>query len=200
MITIHLLWITVFRRCNMSDITQRALAASLMQLLEQTPLDKIRIKDIVKGCGLNRNTFYYHFQDVYSLLDWIFQKEYERLALLHETTSWEDTFIAASEYLLEHKKTIYHIYNSINRENLDNYLYQIMNDIMMDYVKEQAQGFKINPELLQSIAMFYKYAIVGLILDWIRTGMKEEPVAILNNLTQICNGHVQMVINNSLSN
>ena len=56
----------------MSEITKKALAASFMKLLNQTTLDKITIKDIVDECGVNRNTFYYHFQDVYDLMDWIF--------------------------------------------------------------------------------------------------------------------------------
>ena len=59
----------------MSQITKRALAASLKKLLAQKPLSKITIADITEDCGINRMTFYYHFQDIYDLIDWICQEE-----------------------------------------------------------------------------------------------------------------------------
>ena len=56
----------------MSQVTKRALAASLTKLLSQKPLDKVTVKDIIEDCGVNRQTFYYHFKDIYDLVDWIF--------------------------------------------------------------------------------------------------------------------------------
>ena len=56
----------------MSQVTKRALAASLIKLLSQKPLDKVTVKDIIEDCGVNRQTFYYHFKDIYDLVDWIF--------------------------------------------------------------------------------------------------------------------------------
>ena len=61
-----------------SKLTKRALAASLKKLLAQKPLSKITIADITEDCGMNRMTFYYHFQDIYDLIDWICQEEGER--------------------------------------------------------------------------------------------------------------------------
>ena len=63
----------------MSDITKQALANSLRHLLEKKSLSKITIKDIVEDCGVNRQTFYYHFQDVYDLVDWIFHNDFDRV-------------------------------------------------------------------------------------------------------------------------
>ena len=55
----------------MSQTTKRALEASLKKLLLQKPLNKITINDITEDCGVNRMTFYYHFKDIYDLVDWI---------------------------------------------------------------------------------------------------------------------------------
>lgn len=63
----------------MSQMTKQALANSLKSLLQKKTLNKITIKDIVDDCGVNRQTFYYHFQDVYDLVDWIFHHDFERL-------------------------------------------------------------------------------------------------------------------------
>ena len=53
----------------MSQTTKRALEASLKKLLLQKPLNKITINDITEDCGVNRMTFYYHFKDIYDLVD-----------------------------------------------------------------------------------------------------------------------------------
>ncbi len=59
----------------MSQTTKKALAASLKKLLEKQPLSKITVTDITEDCEVNRHTFYYHFQDVYDLIDWIYENE-----------------------------------------------------------------------------------------------------------------------------
>ena len=55
----------------MSDITKRAISASLKRLLLTKSLNKITIQDIADDCGINRQTFYYHFQDIYDLVEWV---------------------------------------------------------------------------------------------------------------------------------
>ena len=54
-----------------AQTTKRALEASLKKLLLRKPLNKITINDITEDCGVNRMTFYYHFKDIYDLVDWI---------------------------------------------------------------------------------------------------------------------------------
>ena len=55
----------------MSDITKRAIGASLKNLLREKKLNKITVQDIADDCGINRQTFYYHFQDINDLVEWI---------------------------------------------------------------------------------------------------------------------------------
>ena len=54
----------------MSQVTKRALEASLKKLLLERPLDKITVTDIAEDCGINRMTFYHHFRDIYALVEW----------------------------------------------------------------------------------------------------------------------------------
>ena len=55
----------------MSTITKQALEASLKQMMLKKPLDKITIRDITEACGISRMTFYYHFKDIYDLVEWV---------------------------------------------------------------------------------------------------------------------------------
>ena len=62
-----------------SQTTKRALEASLKKLLLQKPLNKITINDITEDCGVNRMTFYYHFKDIYDLVDWILVEDASKI-------------------------------------------------------------------------------------------------------------------------
>ena len=59
----------------MSQITKNALVTALKKLLSKKELSKITISNITEECGVNRQTFYYHFKDIYDLLEWIFTNE-----------------------------------------------------------------------------------------------------------------------------
>ena len=56
----------------MSAFTKRAIKSTFLELLNQKTLDKITVKDIVETCGINRNTFYYYYADIYDLLEQLF--------------------------------------------------------------------------------------------------------------------------------
>ena len=77
----------------MSQITKRALEASLKKLLLKKPLNKITINDITEDCGVNRMTFYYHFKDIYDLVDWILVEDAtEALEGHQDFETWSDAF------------------------------------------------------------------------------------------------------------
>lgn len=63
-----------------SNITKRALAAALKELMEEMPFSKISISDICSKCDMNRKSFYYHFKDKYDLVNWIFDNEFISIA------------------------------------------------------------------------------------------------------------------------
>lgn len=64
-----------------SNITKRALAAALKELMEELPFEKINVAHICEHCDMNRKSFYYHFKDKYDLVNWIFDTEFLPLAL-----------------------------------------------------------------------------------------------------------------------
>lgn len=88
----------------MSVITKKALAQSLKDLMQKMPLSKITVQNIVDACGLNRQTFYYHFGDVYELLGWIFENEAAR-DITHGLTpdNWEEKLLRMFCYLKENR-------------------------------------------------------------------------------------------------
>ena len=167
----------------MSELTKRALEQSLKNLLLQKPLNKITISDIADDCGINRMTFYYHFKDIYDLVEWSCQEDAAK-ALAGKKTyeTWQQGFEQIFEAVLANKPFIMNVYHSVSREQVENYLYQLTYDLLEGVVEEQAAGMSVRPEDKAFIANVYKYAFVGLMLDWIKHDMKGEPKQIIDRL------------------
>lgn len=173
----------------MSQTTKRALAASLKKLLSVKPLDKITVVDIAEDCGVNRQTFYYHFQDIYDLVEWIYKSE-AGAALGGKKTydTWQEGFLRIFAYALENKAFVTCTYHSISREHLEAYLFRETYELLISVVAEKAAGVPMRESDLRFIADFYKFGFVGLMLDWVKSGMREDPQAIVGQLSVLLEG------------
>lgn len=174
----------------MSQTTKRALEASLKHLLLQKPLNKITISDIAEDCGINRMTFYYHFRDIYDLVEWACVED-ARKALEGKKTydTWQEGFLQIFEAVRENRPFIMNVYRSVSREQVELYLYKLTYDLLIGVVNEKAGDRNVREEDRRFIADFYKYAYVGLLLDWIRGDMKEDPHAIVERLGTLMHGN-----------
>ena len=101
----------------MPSFTRKAIMQSFMKLVDQRPINKVTIKDIVEDCGINRNTFYYHFSDIPALIEAIVQEEAAELFKAHPTiSSYEECIRLAIQEIQKNKRAVLHIYNSSNRD------------------------------------------------------------------------------------
>lgn len=190
----------------MSQVTKRALEQSLKNLLLKKPLDKITVKDLTDDCGINRMTFYYHFKDIYDLAGWSCVEDAAK-ALEGKKTydTWQEGLLQIFGAVEENKPFIMNAYHSLSREHVETYLYRLTHDLVIGVVEEKAAGMPVRPEDKEFIADFYKYALVGLMLDWIKKGMKEDPDALVERLSILVHGDITKALNsfrtdNSLSN
>lgn len=175
----------------MAQTTKKALAASLKKLLAEKPLDKITVIDIVEDCEVNRQTFYYHFKDIYDLVEWIYTSEATKALAGKKTyNTWQQGFLQIFQYVLDNKVFVVNTYHSINREHLQKYLYNETYLLLMGVIEEKAAGMSVRDDDKAFIADFYKYAFVGLMLEWIATGMKENPSAIIERLSTLIFGDI----------
>lgn len=175
----------------MSQVTKRALEVSLKNLLLKKQLDKITINDIAEDCGINRMTFYYHFKDIYDLIEWSCVEDATK-ALNGKKTydTWQEGFLQIFEAVLDNKPFIMNVYHSVSREQVERYLYKVTYDLLISVVEERAVGMSVRDEDKTFIADFYKFAFVGLMLDWIRGDMKENPQVIIGRLSSLMHGNI----------
>ena len=84
--------------------TKELLAQSLTELMVTTPLEKISVNDIVEHAGVGRNTFYYHFEDKFDLVNWYFQSGATQFLVTRgHYASWSTLLTDLEEYLLQNK-------------------------------------------------------------------------------------------------
>jgi len=154
--------------------------------LKEKPLDKITIKDICDGCHMNRQTFYYHFMDIYDLIEWMYTNaETEILSEYQPYLSWEKGLSRIFAYALQEKEFVTATYHSISREHLENFLYRETYRYLYEFITKYCEGHACKEEDIRLIADFYKYAFVGFVLDWVGKGMKEDPNVMMQKLKMI---------------
>ena len=175
----------------MSNTTKIALEDSLKRLLLRKPLDKITITDITTDCGISRMAFYYHFKDIYDLVEWCCVEDGTK-ALQGKKTydSWTEGLTQVFEAVLENKPFIMNVYRCVSREKMENYLYKLTYHLIAGVVEEKCKGKNVTQEDKQFIANFYKYGFVGIVLDWISKGMREEPQTIIQRLYVMIHGNI----------
>lgn len=175
----------------MSDITKRALEASLKKLLLQKPVTKITINDIAEECGVNRATFYYHFKDIYDLIEWSCEEDSRKAANGNTTyDTWEQGFLNIFHAVEENKPFILNVYRHVSQEQIMQYLYRVVYQLIINVVEECAQGMNVRQDDKKFIADFYKFAFVGMMLDWIRQDMKPSPEKMVSRLSSLIEGDV----------
>lgn len=180
----------------MSYITKKALEDSLKNLLLQKPLSKITISDITKDCGINRMTFYYHFKDIYDLIEWICTEETARAINGKKTyETWQQGFLQTFQMVLDNKPFISNVYHSISREKIEDYFYAITYDLLIGVVEEKATGMNVSEATKKFIANFYNFAFVGLLLDWIKKDMQDDPQLIIDQVSTLIQGEVSRALN-----
>lgn len=155
-----------------SERRKRELADALKKLIQTKPLSKITVSELIKTCGINRNTFYYHFDDIYALLKWTLEQEaFEVVKQFDLINEYEDAIRFAMDYIDANDKMLNNIYHSVSRDELKRFFYTDFYEIIRSIVNETETLRHISvPESYKDfICHFYTEAVAGVLLEWIIT-------------------------------
>ena len=165
--------------------TKKAICDAFWQLLEEKPYNKITVQNIVECCQVNRNTFYYHFQDVPALAEYSIQAWTDEVINNHcGFGSPQDCIILITKELISRKSAFIHIYRSSHREAFIRYLNEISLHIVQSYIDRAASGINISPEDKEALIRYYKCAFAGVVLDWLDARADYD---LLDFCEKICN-------------
>lgn len=183
----------------MANFTEKAIKATFIKLLNEKPLSQITVKDIVKECGINRNSFYYHFQDIPTLIEGIIIEEADRIISEYPSIDSIETCLnAAFDFARKNKRAIMHIYNSVNRAIFEQYLWQVCEYVVVSYGKTVFTDEKLNEYDKELISDFYKCQCFGMVIDWMNTGMRDDIQKRISRLCELKRGSAETMIKRSI--
>ena len=184
---------------DMANYTRKAILRTFQQMLAEKSFEKITVSALVVRCEISSNTFYYHFRDIYDLLDaWL---ESQKTAILNDPNvdkSWDAVLRALMHRMQENPKIVYHLSNSISRERLEQCVFSSVEPQLYTFVCEQAKGQNIPEETLQMMTTFYCNSLLGFILRFLWVDMKMDVDTSVGNLNRIFSGAMLAVVDPSI--
>lgn len=168
--------------------TKRMLADSLKKAMKTKAFSKITVSQIINDCGVNRKTFYYHFQDIYALLKWMFEEEaIEVVKQFDLLVDYEEAIRFVMRYVDENDYIISCAYDSIGRDEMKRFFYADFLGVAVSVIDavEASLEKKSDPEFKQYVAQFYAEAIAGMLIDWVKNKDKHDKEKTLEYLTTI---------------
>ncbi len=170
---------------------KKAIVETFIELLNEKPLKKISVTEIVNRCGITRNTFYYHFKDIYDLLEIAMEKSNSFKESNCIDSTHHERVLAFTSYIMKNKKAVYHIYNSMNRGHFVKYFTSLSEDFVRNYVIKQAEGLPVTEDDILLTTAFLKHAFVGIFMEWLNEGLKTDPNMIIERTEVLLSGAVR---------
>ena len=174
-----------------SHFSRLMIAQGLKALLKTESLETISIGDIAKQCQVSRSTIYYHFKDKYDIVSWIFEREITPIVSQYRAVGdWTENLLAVFLYLQENKD----FYIKVLRDDGQNSFREYLTDYcryMIVHMFQQSQGDRVlQPNVIQTTADIYSYGLVGIITNWSRGGMAEDPRPVVSTVKALISGDV----------
>ncbi len=160
--------------------TKSRLSMAFLCILEKKPIQKISIKEITDACGFNRQTFYYHFEDIYSLATWT-TKEFTQLILqdVNPRGDWKAFILAVLQKLHENDKIRNLLLHTFDNKRMHELIFDNVYALVEKYCKtlpSLEKRYKDADEKTQKFVFyFYSTAILAVVDDWMEEGMKQSP-------------------------
>ena len=182
----------------MANFTKTAIKTSFMKLLNERPLNKISVRDIVEDCGINRNSFYYHFQDIPALLGEIITEETEKLIREYPSiSSLDECFRAAFQFAQDNRNAVMHIYHSVNREIFTKHALKRCEYAVSSYIATAYPDDHICQADQQIVIRFIKCQLYGMCIDWIERGMTDAAYDDLHRMLELVRDMPELIVRRS---
>ncbi|MGN0244617.1 MAG: TetR/AcrR family transcriptional regulator C-terminal domain-containing protein [Lachnospiraceae bacterium] len=177
--------------------TKKTLCDSLKKLMKHKPFSKITVSELIRDCNVNRKTFYYHFDNIYSLLKWWLEQEaIEVVKQFDLFTDYQDALLFAINYVEENSYFLNCIYDSVGREELKNFFYPDFNIIMDRIIRtaEKQTETTISDDFREFLCAFYTESLAGMMINLFQHPEKYEKERLINYCGITIHNSIQALI------
>ena len=155
--------------------TKRVLADQLKLLMKNKTIDKISISDITTAVGVNRQTFYYHFADIFDLLKWTIEQESIIPLQVQTKQSWEKALPMLFAYLEENREFALSAIHSLGHDPFKRFFYQEVNGMIAGVVEKLGEGIEVEEKTRGFLSHFYTISISSLAISWLQGEVEYSP-------------------------
>ena len=127
----------------MTNFTKKEIKNTFLEMLEEMPLNQITVKGLTERCGINRNSFYYHYQDIPALIEEIITEDADEIISNYSSIdSMQIGLKAVLDFASSKRKAILHIFNSVNRDIFERDLWKVCEYVVIQYLKPIGRAFE----------------------------------------------------------
>ena len=184
----------------MSGFTKEIIARTFTELLDEKPVSKVTVKDIVERCGVNRNTFYYHFRDIPDVVEFILKKKWDEiLEAPQEKASILECMEEMAALVRSNRKLMLNVYKSVKRDTFLFYMNEVAAYIIMEYFDKNMNKFDLDKGESQMLIKYYKCLFIGILMEWLDHGLEDDLGAEIREMLQLLERHPELnaVLNKS---
>jgi probable dihydroxyacetone kinase regulator len=181
---------------TLSNLTKKALLSAFGELIEEKPFNKITITDLTAKCGVNRMTFYYHFENIYELMIWGLETQ------MHEVSkdyinyeNWKTGYLRIFNFALDRKTYIKKIFQTLEQENLEHYLTKIAERMVLAVIDDKIGGQILDEDDKHFTAQICSQVLIVTLMNWVTRGMKEAPEIMVKRVGRLLEGMIEKTIN-----
>ena len=171
--------------------TKKALSESLKRIMKKKPLSKIPESEIIADCGMNRKTFYYHFDDIYALLKWTLEIEaIDIVKNINLVVDYTDAIYFIMDYVEKNEYLLNCAYDSLGRDGLKTFFHEDSNEIVVNLVDmvERENELLLDEEYKAFVVDFFVEALSGILIHWIRNREDRHKEKIVEYISETMKG------------
>lgn len=180
----------------MANYTIKAIMQNFEEMLVEMPFNKVTVSALVGRCEISSNTFYYHFRDIYELLDaWLALKEKKYIIMTDGMRDWPKSLKLLLKAMQENSRLVYHIFDSIPRDRLERFIFDGWGqERFYAAAKERIGEAKVSEDFIKRLAEFYCYTILGFVFKFLWDHMEADVDEAVDQLSGIFYGVTDYMI------
>lgn len=180
--------------------TKKALAKSLKKYMRIKSFSKITISDIISDCGVNRKTFYYHFEDINALLKWMFQNEViEVVNQFNIMVDYQEAILFIMNYIEENDYIMNCAYTAIGLDEMKRLFAEDFKSGTLSVIEnaEKEFGKVLDEEYKAFLCSFFSDALAGSLADWTKHHKRRNKQQTIDYLANTLNFSLTGILNNA---
>ena len=176
----------------MARETRQKLALALKDQLRTAPIDRLTVSGLAAAADINRQTFYYHFADVYDLAVWVFEQDLANHIMAHATyDQWAQGYQALLQYIRDNYTQTMAVIGSLSHRERDAFFLRQFRAMMTPIVAELQGDLVIPEDDRRFIVDHFAATVLGHFLQWLSDGAREEPAVLAPKIEKILRGQVR---------